>query len=97
MRYRGARQQVQRRVVHDVRAVQDAAVAVVGVLAEANVGHDEHLRIRGLDRANRLLRHPVGGVGLRPQRVLGRGQTEEDDARDAQLGGLADLSQRLVG
>ena len=51
-RHRGAGEQLERRVVVD-RAVgaQQAAVAVARVLAEAHVGDDEQVGVRGLDRA----------------------------------------------
>ena len=50
----GAGQQLERRVVVDVAVgAQHAAVAVVGVLAQAHVGDDEQIGVGGLDGARR--------------------------------------------
>ena len=63
---------LERRVVVDLAAGgEDAAVAVVGVLVEAVVGH-QHERVADLvaQVAQRDLHDAVGGVGLRAARVL---------------------------
>ena len=53
-------QQLERCVVVDVAAVvEDAAVAVVGVLAVAEIGRDHHLGQRRFDRADRALHDAV--------------------------------------
>ena len=46
-------------------------MAVRGVLAQADVGHDEQVAALGADRAHRLLNDAVLGVTLRPAFVLG--------------------------
>ena len=78
---------------------EDAAVAVVGVLVEAQVG-DEHDVVAHLrdEVAQRDLHDAVGVPRLRALGVLRGRHAEEDDARDAQRGQLGDLlAQRLAG
>jgi hypothetical protein len=92
--------EVQGGVVVD-RAVggQDAAVAVVGVLVEAEVGHDHQVVAHLVaDVGQPHLGDPGRVPGRRTDRVLGRGDAEEDDARDAQVGeGPHLLPERLPG
>ena len=84
LRDRGAGEQLERRVVVDdaVRA-QHAAVAVARVLAQAQVGDHQQVRVRGLDRARGELDDalvvPRAGALL----VLVRRQAEQQHARDA--------------
>ena len=77
-------------VVH-AAVVDDAAVAVVGVLAHADVGGYQHAGVVALDGAHRLLHDALGVVTLGAERVLLGGQAEEQHAADAKLGGLTDL------
>ncbi len=76
----------------------DAAVAVAGVLAEADVGDEDEL-LRGcglLERAQGLLHDavvfPCAGALL----VFGFGQAEEQQAADAELCGLFGFAHGLV-
>ena len=63
VRERGLREQFERAVVVDVAVgVEDAAVAVIGVLAVAQVGDHQQLRQRVLDRARGALHDAVGIV-----------------------------------
>ena len=73
------------------------AVAVGGVLAQADVGDHEQVAAGGADRAHGLLHDAVLRVPSRAHRVLGLGQAEQDHARDAQGLDLARLPRRLVG
>ena len=69
---------------------QRAAMAVVGVLAEAEVGDHQQLRRLPLGQPDRLLDDPVVGRRRRAAGVLVLGDAEEQDRRDAQLGHLGD-------
>ena len=70
VRDRGAHQLIDRRIVRDLVVDHDAAVSVVGVLAQADVGDDEHVGHLALDRADRRLHRRLGIVGRRPDVVL---------------------------
>src|SRR5437763_1654802 len=96
VRHRGAREQLEGRIVAH-RAVFDyAAVAVARVLAEADVGDDEQVRHRVLHGAYGLLHDAVIGVGLGATRILLRGNTEEQHAGDAHAGGILALLDQLI-
>ena len=83
-RDRGARDELDARVVVDAAVrVDEAAVAVVGVLAEADVGHDEQLGMRLLDRARRELDDALVVVGARALGVLAVGDPEEQHGGQA--------------
>ena len=85
LRDRGARQQLERRVVVDVAVVaQDAAVAVVGVLAQAHVGHHEQVGVGLLDRARGELDDALVVPGARALGVLRGRDPEQQHGRDAQ-------------
>ncbi len=80
---------------------EQATVAVVGVLVEAEVGH-HHQLVADLvaDVVQGELGDAVGGPGLGALGVLAVGgrDAEEDDARDAEVGESPDLlAQRLSG
>ena len=83
MRDRGAREQLERGVVVDLLAAQHAAVAVRGVLAEADVGEQEQLGEARPQRTERLLDDPVGDPGTRAVVVLLLGDAEQDHGLDA--------------
>ena len=74
----------------------DAAVAVAGVLAEADVGDDEERGVGLLEGAHRLLDDAVGRVGLTGLLVLRRGYAEEEDGGNAELAQLLGLGGKLV-
>ena len=84
----------QRRVVVDLeplagaagpRRLEDAAVAVVRVLAHAHVGHHDQPGDRLLERADRLRDDAVLVVGAAADRVLGCRDAEQDDGADARV------------
>ncbi len=56
-----ARQQIERRVVVDVTIANDAAVAMAGVFAETDIGDDDEVRCRVLERTHCVL-HDAGIV-----------------------------------
>ena len=89
-------EQLQRGVVVDVHPAGDSlerpAMAVVGVLAEADVGDHQQLRRGLLGDPDRLLHDPVVARAADARGVLVLGDAEEDDPRDAQFGDLGDLS-----
>ena len=93
LRDRRARQQLERRiVVDDAVGAQHAAVAVVGVLAQAQVGDHEQVRMRPLDRlqprAARCRPHPTRPS---PRRPSARRDPEQQDRRDPERPRLAGL------
>ena len=76
---------------------QRAAMAVVGVLAEADVGDDQQPGRLPLGRAGSPPgRSPRRRERGRAARVLVRGDAEEEDRRDAQLGDLGDRLAEAV-
>jgi len=82
VRHRCARDELDARVVVDAAAGTDQpAVAVIGVLAQADVGHDEQLRVRLLDRARRELDDALVVVGAGALGVLAVGDPEEQHGR----------------
>jgi hypothetical protein len=81
MRHRDAAQDLERLVVpHVAVGVQQPAVAVIRVLAHADVRHDDELGTRVLERADRLLDDPLVRVALRSGLVL-RGRDPEEQRR----------------
>ena len=71
-------------------------MAVVGVLAAADVGDDDQRRRGALDRPDRLLHDAVIGVAAGGDGVLLGRQAEEQHAGDAQAGDLLDLGGELI-
>ena len=89
----GLGQQLDRQVVVDGPLADDAAVAVRGVLAHADVGDHDEVGVGLLQRAHRHLDHALVVVGAGAELVLGGGDAEEDHRADAdrdQLGRLGD-------
>ena len=86
-------------VVDAAALVEHAAVAVVGELVEAGVGHDDGgVADLGADVAQRHVEHAVRVDARAPLRVAAGGHPEEHqpaDARGDRLGGR--LAQRLAG
>jgi hypothetical protein len=83
-------------VVDDLLAVEDAAVAVRGVLAEAHVGDHHQVGHLALERAHGGLHRRLRIGGERAARVLCRRQPEQQHAGHAlRLGGRR-LLDRLV-
>jgi hypothetical protein len=96
VRHRGAREEVERRIVLDPALLDHAAVTVARVLAEADIGHHEKIGDGLLHRAYGLLDDAVLGVGLAAARVLLRGQAEEQHRGDAHGCGVLALLEQLV-
>ena len=76
------REELERRVVHDLAVGDEPAVAVVGVLAQAHVGHEHELGQLGPQRAQRLLHDAVLRVGAGAGVVLFLGDPEEEHRAD---------------
>ena len=74
--------------------LEDAAVAVVGVLVDADVGHDDELGHGVLHRGDRARHRAVRVVGARAGRVLRLRQAEEDDPAEPALLAAARLGGR---
>ena len=92
--------QLERLVVeHLATVVEQPAVAVAGVLVEAQVGHEHHpVADRVAQSAQRHLHDALRVPGSRPPLVLLGGHTEEDDTGDAEVGQRRDLGlERLEG
>jgi len=70
---------------------------VAGVLAQADIGHDQQLRNSLLDHANGLLYNTISGIGLRADVILMLWYAEEDDSGDAERGYLLYLGLQHVG
>jgi hypothetical protein len=86
-----ADEQLDRLVVHHVSVADDAAVAVVGVLAEADVRHQDELRRRVAQRAEPALHDAVRIPGAAPLVVLRLRDPEQDHRLDAETGELLPL------
>ena len=66
-------------VLHLAGRVDQAAMAVAGVFAQADVGDDEQFRIGLLEAGHGLLHDAVGGVGPAADRVFFLRQPEKHD------------------
>ena len=91
---RDARQDLERRVVVDVVGAvgplaQDAAVTMVGVLVDADVGHHDQPGGRVLHGAHGSRHGPVRVGAALAARVLLGGQPEEDHPAEAERASLA--------
>ena len=88
---------VERLVVqHVARVVEETAVAVIGVLAEAHVGDDDELRQGVLECADCLLYDTLVGEALEPVRVLGARDPEQEDGFQAERVELPRLGREPV-
>ena len=84
-------QKFQGLVVIDPVVVDDAAVSVVGVLAHADIGYHHHVGMVFLDHPHGFLHDAFGVIPFGAQGVFLGGQSEQQNGRDAQLQGLANL------
>jgi hypothetical protein len=89
-------EQVHRAVIVHLAVPDDTAVPVVGVLAQADVAHDEQLGAHALHGADRLLHDPLLVVRLGAGGVLGGGQAEEDDAAEPESGRAFGVLHELI-
>ena len=97
LRDRGAGEQLERLVVvDDAVGAQHAAVAVRRVLAQAQVGDDQKVRIGGLDRPRGELDHALVVPRARAFGVLARRQPEQQDGGNAERVRDARLLDRPV-
>jgi hypothetical protein len=71
-------------------------VTVIRVLAETDVGHDDQVWTRALERRDGLLHHTVVSVALEPERVLRVRDPEEEHGLDAERRELDCLAGELV-
>jgi hypothetical protein len=99
----GAREQFERGIVVDVVAAvfcldHDTAVAVAGVLAEADVGDEDEFFCGGafLDGAQALLDDAIVVPGAGSFFVLGIGQAEEQQPADAEGRSLFGFANSLI-
>ena len=86
-------------VVDPAVGSDDAAVAVVGVLVEAQVGHQHDLAAEAVTQIGEGELHDAVGVGrARADGVLPVGDAEQDEAGDAEVDELGDLlHERVAG
>ena len=77
-------------------AIEQAAVAVIGVLAEADVADDDEAGVVSFDRSNCALDDPVGVVGVRPGWIFPLGNPEEDRRSDAEAAKFVNLLAQPV-
>ncbi len=86
-------------VVDDTVVADDAAVAVVGVLVDAQVGHQHDVVAEvGAQIAQCDLHDAVGVVGAAPDRVLGLRHAEQDHGTHTEVGERGHfVAQRLTG
>src|SRR6266508_235062 len=96
MRDGDAREQLERRVVADGAPLDDAAVPVARVLAQAYVGEDQQVRHHVLHRPCRLLHDAVLRVRLRAARVFLGGQTEQQHTGDPHARDVLHILHELV-
>ena len=77
----GARQQLKRRIIKDLRArfglLHDTAMAVFHVFAQADIGKDQQLRKLPFQQANGALHDAIGSVGTRGAIIFGVRNTEQ--------------------
>ena len=92
---RGLGEQLDRDVVVDLAVADEAAVAVRGVLAEADVGDHGQVRVGLLQRPDGHLDDALVVVGARARLVLVGGDAEEQDRADAGGGDLGRLGDQL--
>ena len=80
-------------------AVEHAAVAVVGVLVDAQIGHQHHPIADLVGQISQAQLHNSLRVeGLRADGILGGRHSEQDHGADAEVGQLGDLgAQALAG
>jgi hypothetical protein len=57
------RQAFDRWIIRDLAVLDDPAVAVIGVLAQTDVGHHAEVRDAGFDRLHRSLNDSIPRVG----------------------------------
>src|SRR5687768_2135217 len=76
--------------------LEHAAVAMVRVLTEADVGHDDERRALASERSDRPLDDALGGPRAASLRVLRLGQAEEHDAADSPRSEVVALGHQLV-
>ena len=84
-----------REVVVDLAVADEAAVAVRGVLAEADVGDHDQFGVGLLQRPHRHLHDALVVVGAGAGLVLGGGDAEEQDRADPGGGDLGRLRDQL--
>ena len=86
-------QQIEAGIIIDDVALHHATMAVVSVLTEADIGDDDQFRLAVFDGFDRPLDDAVAGIGAGGQLILLVGNTEQQNRRYAELGGLPSAGQ----
>jgi len=89
-------QQGQRLVIIHLLLIDNTAVPMAGVFAQANIGYDYKLRHFFLDNANGLLNYSVGIVTERTNLILVIRYTEQDDSRNLQVCHFLHCSRKII-
>ena len=93
---RGLGDQFQGGVVVNLLPVQTAAVTVIRVLAEADIGNHRHAGNPVFQLADSLLHNAVAGIGPRPEGVFLFRQAKEDQGTHAAFQAVFGLFHQLV-
>ena len=89
-------EQFERHVVDDLAVLHHPAMAVVHVLAQADVGDHDQVGCLVFDGAHGELHDALGVVGAARRRVLVRGDAEQQHRRNAETLDLAHLGQQVA-
>ena len=96
MSQRRFRQQLQSGVVENFIALDHAAMAMVGVLVNTDIGDDHHLGYGRFYLANGALDDAIGIVGLGTNRILFVWNSKQYNSWNSQGMALLDLFQNIV-
>jgi hypothetical protein len=88
--------EVQGAVVVDFLALEHAAVPVVGILAEADIGNHDHFREPFLHGPHRFLNDAILGIGAGAQGVFAVRQTKKNDGRNVLLGSFLNVLHQVI-
>ncbi len=86
----------ERGIISHFAVLDDTAVAVIRVFAEAHVRNHKKFQFCFANCFNRALHHPFFAKGAGPSRVLGFGQTKKYDPRNPQRLHVAALFHNLI-
>ena len=94
---RRGREKIDRGIILHLAILHHAAVAVVRIFAEADVGDDDETELGLADCGDRALHGAIRRGCFRAGRVLALGQAEENHGGNAQIGDFAALLGDFIG